>query len=238
MSRDASKSCQTLNGGINVDFAHSGPNFLVWHRTYLLILERALQRVLDNTSFGLPYWKWEDNDLSVFDKRYFGKLSSTHGIIQDIEGGLNWNTVCNITYRQKTVDNTIAYWENDNSSYCMAFWVPCNPNADLRYGNRLQRGNAETYLPNVREIEIAIAAPEYDKSNAEGKYRQDSPRDSFRSRLAHEYICWSGLSWTMHHLKYTRSRINTSGAEEGGGRTNIICFLSKCIAHSFKQLFR
>ncbi|XP_064400966.1 L-dopachrome tautomerase-like [Halichondria panicea] len=183
VSRDASKSCQTLNGGINVDFAHSGPNFLVWHRTYLLILERALQRVLDNTSFGLPYWKWEDNDLSVFDKRYFGKLSSTHGIIQDIEGGLNWNTVCDITYRQKTVDNTIAYWEDDNSSYCMAFWVPCNPNADLRYGNRLQRGNAETYLPNVREIEIAIAAPEYDKSNAEGKYRQDSPRDSFRSRL-------------------------------------------------------
>ncbi len=183
VSRDASKSCQKLNGGINVDFAHSGPNFLVWHRTYLLILERALQRVLRNTSFGLPYWKWQDNDLSVFDERYFGKLSSTRGIIQDIEGGLNWNTVCDITYRQKTVKNTIAYWEDDNSSYCIAFWAPCNPITDLRYGNRLQRGNAETYLPNVREIQIAIAAPKYDVPNVNGKYRQDSPRGSFRSRL-------------------------------------------------------
>ncbi len=82
VSRDASEACQVLNGGIIVDFAHSGPNFLVWHRTYLLILERALQRVLDNPSFGLPYWKWESNDLSVFDERYFGTLPENAKILQ------------------------------------------------------------------------------------------------------------------------------------------------------------
>ena len=182
VSRDASKSCQKLNGGINVDFAHSGPNFLVWHRTYLLILERALQRVLGNSSFGLPYWEWESNDHSVFDEQYFGTLSSTKGIKQDIINGLNWNTVCDITYRMKTATNKVAYWTEEDPSYCMQYWAPCNPITDLRKGNRLQRGNAETYLPNVREIQIAIAAPKYDAPDND-TYRQRSPRDSFRSRL-------------------------------------------------------
>ena len=55
VSRDASAACKKINGGTSVDFAHSGPNFPVWHRTYLLILERAMQRVLGNDNFGFPY---------------------------------------------------------------------------------------------------------------------------------------------------------------------------------------
>lgn len=38
--------------------AHSGPVFLPWHRMYLLRFERELQRVLEDSSFGLPYWNW------------------------------------------------------------------------------------------------------------------------------------------------------------------------------------
>ena len=189
VSRDASEACQVLNGGIIVDFAHSGPNFLVWHRTYLLILERALQRVLDNPSFGLPYWKWEGNDLSVFDERYFGTLPTRSRERQDITNGLNWKTVCDISFRLKTTDKVgrevDAYWNDKDPRNCMQYWAPCDPITDLGNSNRLQRGNAylKGYLPNLREIEIAIAALEYDAPGDNGKYGQNSLRDSFRSRL-------------------------------------------------------
>jgi tyrosinase len=38
--------------------AHRGPVFLPWHRFMLLQLEMNLQRVLDDETFGLPYWDW------------------------------------------------------------------------------------------------------------------------------------------------------------------------------------
>ncbi|MFI9718961.1 tyrosinase family protein [Streptomyces sp. NPDC052396] len=40
------------------NFAHRGPVFLPWHRYMLLYLEADLQRVLNDPSFGLPYWDW------------------------------------------------------------------------------------------------------------------------------------------------------------------------------------
>lgn len=49
--------------------AHSGPIFLPWHRMYLIRLEEACQQVLDDPSFGLPYWDWAaDGELSVQDQ--------------------------------------------------------------------------------------------------------------------------------------------------------------------------
>jgi Common central domain of tyrosinase len=42
----------------NAHHAHSGPAFLPWHREYLLRYERALQNVLGNPNFALPYWDW------------------------------------------------------------------------------------------------------------------------------------------------------------------------------------
>ena len=38
--------------------AHRGPIFLPWHRVMLMLLEANLQRVLNDTTFGLPYWDW------------------------------------------------------------------------------------------------------------------------------------------------------------------------------------
>jgi tyrosinase len=44
--------------------AHRGSVFLPWHRFMLLIFERHLQRVLQDPTFGLPYWSWaSDGDL-------------------------------------------------------------------------------------------------------------------------------------------------------------------------------
>ena len=38
--------------------AHRGPVFLPWHRFMLRQLELNLQRVLNDNTFGLPYWDW------------------------------------------------------------------------------------------------------------------------------------------------------------------------------------
>jgi tyrosinase len=38
--------------------AHRGPVFFPWHRFMLLQLELNLQRVLNDDTFGLPYWDW------------------------------------------------------------------------------------------------------------------------------------------------------------------------------------
>jgi tyrosinase len=49
--------------------AHRGSIFLPWHRFMLLLFERHLQRVLDDPTFGLPYWDWEaDGDLAPADQ--------------------------------------------------------------------------------------------------------------------------------------------------------------------------
>ena len=38
--------------------AHRGPVFCPWHRFMLIQLELNLQRVLNDDTFGLPYWDW------------------------------------------------------------------------------------------------------------------------------------------------------------------------------------
>ena len=49
-------SCDSANMNMSIDFAHSGPAFPVWHRRYILIVEREFQRITKNDSFGFPYW--------------------------------------------------------------------------------------------------------------------------------------------------------------------------------------
>lgn len=41
--------------------AHRGPVFLPWHRYMLMALEAQLQRVLNDVTFGLPYWDWSSD---------------------------------------------------------------------------------------------------------------------------------------------------------------------------------
>ena len=50
--------------------AHRGPAFLPWHREFLRQIEADIQRVLGDSTFGLPYWDWEhDGDLPVADQK-------------------------------------------------------------------------------------------------------------------------------------------------------------------------
>lgn len=53
-----------IHGRKNVGFnfcQHGTSHFFSWHRAYLLWFERICQRLTGNTSFGLPYWNWNQN---------------------------------------------------------------------------------------------------------------------------------------------------------------------------------
>lgn len=39
---------------------HMGPHFIPWHRYLLLRFERDMQIVLNDPTFALPYWDWDD----------------------------------------------------------------------------------------------------------------------------------------------------------------------------------
>ncbi|HSH05292.1 MAG TPA: tyrosinase family protein [Anaerolineae bacterium] len=40
--------------------AHGAPHFLPWHRYLLLRMEKDMQTVLNDPTFTLPYWDWDD----------------------------------------------------------------------------------------------------------------------------------------------------------------------------------
>ena len=174
IARDGSDACLRLNDNITIDFAHEGPVFPVWHRRYLLIVEREFQRIMSNDSFGFPYWQWEEDDRSPFSMEYYGVPSNDFSLTPvDVNGTLfnDWYPICDLSYREP------------NLNVCAPYWKPCNPANDTAAARKLQRGGGSAYLPNRVEVMIAIAAPSYDASNPDGDYLTNDPRTSFRSRL-------------------------------------------------------
>nr|CAE01389.1 tyrosinase-like protein [Suberites domuncula] len=175
IARDGTQACQKVNKDNIVDFAHSGPSFPVWHRRYMLTVEKEFQRIMGNDTFGFPYWQWEENDMSPFTPEYFGVPAngfSPNAV--NVSGSLvnpqDWNTICDL-----------SYW-NSNLN-CSDYWRPCNPADDLALARPVQRGGGSSYLPNTVEVMISLAAPSYDASNLNGDFIRDGPRTSFRSRL-------------------------------------------------------
>lgn len=178
--RDTSPPCVAYNGAM-VDFAHSGPVFPVWHRHLALLFEREIQRITGNSSFGLPYWQWEERDVSPFVPEYFGVPGSVAGPTNVNVTGLlvnpnDWNTVCDI-----------AHWYRNplHALNCSEYWKVCNPAEDLAARRPIERGDppVDIYLPHKVEVQIALAANSYDAVDSTGKFSRTSPRKSFRMRL-------------------------------------------------------
>ena len=172
VARDS--NCSSENMDIFIDFAHSGPVFPVWHRRYMLTVEREFQRITKNASFGFPYWQWELYDRSMFAEKYYGVPSNSTGprvnVTGDVINADKWNTICDVTFWFPHAD-------------CQTAWKLCNPANDLVARRPLQRGGGSAYLPNMIEVMIAIAAPSYDAADESGQYFRNDSRSSFRSRL-------------------------------------------------------
>jgi len=58
---DVAMNTMTLTSPTDVsgrNSAHRGPIFAPWHRFMLLLFEAHLRRVLNESTFALPYWDW------------------------------------------------------------------------------------------------------------------------------------------------------------------------------------
>ncbi|KAI9144084.1 hypothetical protein BKA69DRAFT_1036432 [Paraphysoderma sedebokerense] len=76
------KSFDNATAGAGRTVGHGGPAFLPWHRGYLRIFERLMQKWLQDDSIGLPYWDWTIDTLNstavvppslpLFTDRYIG----------------------------------------------------------------------------------------------------------------------------------------------------------------------
>ena len=55
--------------------AHGGPQFLPWHRAYLLDLERELQNI--DRGVSLPYWRFDQVAANLFSQDFIGQTIGT-----------------------------------------------------------------------------------------------------------------------------------------------------------------
>ena len=81
--------CLQADDNITIDFAHAGPVFPVWHRHYLLIVESQFQRIMGNSSFGLPYWQWEKMTRLCLRTSIMAHPPTHHLVLQSTSLGVN-----------------------------------------------------------------------------------------------------------------------------------------------------
>jgi tyrosinase len=113
--------------------AHRGPVFLPWHRFMLLQLEMNLQRVLNDSNFGLPYWDWGAT----------GELSST----KQKSGGI-WALDCMGGSGNPVTSGPFAFNADDANTWRVR--IVANVNGQLVQadrGLRRQLGAAVPGLP-------------------------------------------------------------------------------------------
>ncbi|NXA70301.1 TYRO Tyrosinase, partial [Mohoua ochrocephala] len=90
----------TLLGGSNVwrdiDFAHEAPGFLPWHRAFLLMWERQIQKLTGDENFTIPYWDWRDaEDCGVCNDEYMGGRHPTNPtLLSPASIFSSWQVIC------------------------------------------------------------------------------------------------------------------------------------------------
>ncbi|KAJ1121337.1 hypothetical protein NDU88_009450 [Pleurodeles waltl] len=78
-----------------INLAHEGPNFLPWHRWYLLFFEREIQILTHDYDFALPYYDWsmEGRTCSICTDDMMGK-SDNQGLLTSSSYFGNWKSIC------------------------------------------------------------------------------------------------------------------------------------------------
>ncbi|HYE28036.1 MAG TPA: tyrosinase family protein [Allosphingosinicella sp.] len=131
--------------------AHRGPVFLPWHRFMLIALERQFQRVLNDSSFALPYWSWHaDGDLTPAKQR---------------QSAL-WKSNCLGGSGNPVTTGPFAFNANDPNSFRIR--VEANSSGNLVLTNRgLRRalGQDIATLPTTARARAAVALATYDEPN-------------------------------------------------------------------------
>ena len=189
---DKCKKDATFKG---IDFAHEGPTFLTWHRYYLLIVERELQRVAKDmgiNDFELAYWDWSSREM--FTQELFGTpdYSSTPGIVSgDLFNVNDWPVLCNDHYEEFLDDKN---GEKMNRKECAMVRKLCNVSANRAQRKLLRRGFIKDktssyvekpFLPDSTTIKMALTAPEYTGDTGFGNRTEGFVELCTRNKMAY-----------------------------------------------------
>ncbi|XP_053174449.1 tyrosinase-like [Scomber japonicus] len=74
--------------------AHKGPAFALWHRVFLLFIEREIRELTGIQDFYVPYWDWTRTDhCNICTNKYVGGVGKD-GRIDSASLFSEWKTIC------------------------------------------------------------------------------------------------------------------------------------------------
>ena len=157
-----SQFCNEKNPCPVPNFAHEGPAFPTWHRGYILFVETEMQRVLNDPTFGLPYWDWTDKEtrddiwdlMGTSNCGIFAEPPADNNTVEAPVNGpfSNWTTIC--TNSQEIVCN--AQNQVCNPS------IPTGPIERCIGGTTGVQCRVQKMLPSRQDFTIALRQRSYD----------------------------------------------------------------------------
>ncbi|XP_063181286.1 tyrosinase [Chroicocephalus ridibundus] len=184
-------SRDTLLGGSSVwrdiDFAHEAPGFLPWHRVFLLMWEREIQKITGDENFTIPYWDWRDaKDCVVCTDEYMGGRHPTNpNLLSPASFFSSWQVICTRS-------------EEYNSQQAL-----CNATSEgpiLRNPGNNDKSRTPR-LPTSAEVEFCLSLTQYESGSMDkmANYSFRNTLEGFADpRTAISNISQSGLHNALH----------------------------------------
>nr|AMB26747.1 tyrosinase B [Leptochiton asellus] len=146
-------------GFSGLDFAHRGSNFPIWHRYYMMVWEKEMQKLSGDIYFTFPYWNWTDagNTCEVCTNDFLG-ASNENGSIQQSALTAGWYALC-----------------MRESGKC----EDCDPKKRYTLIRTPSKVKSASYLPTSETVNFAMSQPIWDFDD----YSTSTPNASFRSCL-------------------------------------------------------
>jgi hypothetical protein len=201
--------------------AHLSPAFLTWHRQYLLIFERALQRI--DPSLTVPYWDWT-TDQSPSSPLWAEDFMGGDG--RELDGQVMTGP---FAYRNGWVLNISVVPDGTEQPPFMGHYTT----DDRRYLVR-EFGKTGEPLSTPTQLADTLALPVYDCPPWNYTSGRQAPYPSFRNHLeGFTRFPWDGPG---------RSKLHGSGHLWVGGHMHYLgspndpvfflhhCFIDKCWA--------
>ena len=130
---------------------HQSWLFLPWHRLFLFFHERILARLLDDDTFALPFWNWDNQNRT-----------------EPYPNALPWVYYNNFSYSASASNQTSSLWDPDRNPCSkpprlveFQDFIPCDPRPfpDL---TRVQNAHALwTQIVSVAATPLVMAGGEY-----------------------------------------------------------------------------
>ena len=160
------------------DFGNEGPAFLTWHRGYLLYVETEIQKMLNDSTFALPYWDWTDESNRDAIWNLMGK--SNCGMFSD--------PINDETMKATVMHDLFSDWDtictNDKDIICNENNQVCNPTENFGKITRCIGGIqgmqcwVDRTLPSILEVNKALKERSYDTPPYETTIEQEGFRNA------------------------------------------------------------